>query len=374
VKSALHRPAGQTGCRLFVVALLAVVSACSSTDRGDTISRPPADILFLRGAGATFPSVLYNQWFAIYHREHPRTAIIYDTVGSGEGVERFIGQGVEEEKQVDFGASDAAMTDQEISKVHEGVVMLPATAGSVVLVYNLPDFTGDLKLSREAYVDIFRGEIRNWNDRRIAATNPGAKLPNLTIAPVVRLDSSGTTYAFSKHLDAISEAWHRTYGTATVIDWPGNAMRARGNEGVAARVGNSIGAIGYVGYEFARKLGLKMAVLQNRQGNFIKPNPASGTAALGAAQFPENLRAFVPDPSGTDAYPIVTFSWILLRKNYEDPEKGNAVRDLFQWCLGDGQEYAAELGYIPLTQDVMARSLAALSTVTSIKQASGAAQ
>src|SRR5262250_3148894 len=170
--------------RLRIILLLLASSGCSATERGDTIPKPPPGGVLIRGAGATFPSVLYKQWFAIYQSQHPKTVIAYDAVGSGEGVERFIGQGVKEEKLVDFGASDAAMTDEQIKEVQEGVVMLPATTGSLVLVYNLPDFTGDLKLSRDAYAGIFLGEIKNWNDRRIAGSNPGIRLPDLTIVTV----------------------------------------------------------------------------------------------------------------------------------------------------------------------------------------------
>jgi len=340
------------------------LSGCS--ELGDTIPKAPPGGVAIRGAGATFPSLLYNQWFAIYQSQHAKTMITYDAVGSGEGVQRFIGKNVKEEKFVDFGASDAAMTDEQISEVSEGVVMVPATAGSLVLVYNLPDLSEDLRLSREAYAGIFLGEINNWNDRRIAMTNPGGKLPNLTIAPVVRQDSSGTTFAFTNHLSAINKTWHDRYGAATIIDWPGNAMRATGNEGVASRVQHSIGAIGYVGYEFARKLGLKMATLENSSGDFIRPDQTNGLAALSAVDLPQNLRVFIPDPKGRNAYPIVTLSWILLRKSYDDAEKGNEIRELFQWCLRDGQEYAAELGYIPLPSDVKTRSLSALSTVNSL--------
>src|SRR5262245_24424587 len=163
--------------RLRIMLLLLALSGCSATERGDTIPKPPPGGVLIKGAGATFPSLLYNQWFAIYQSQHPKTIIKYDAVGSGQGVERFIGQNVKEEKSVDFGASDAAMTDEQISQVPEGVLMVPATAGSVVLVYNLPDLSEDLRLSREAYADIFLGEIKNWNDRRIAVTNPGVKLP-----------------------------------------------------------------------------------------------------------------------------------------------------------------------------------------------------
>jgi phosphate transport system substrate-binding protein len=233
----------------------------------------------------------------------------------------------------------------------------------VALAYNLPDLAVDLKLSRKAYTGIFLGEIKNWNDPSIAKTNPGVKLPKLSIATVVRQDSSGTTYAFTKHLDAISEKWRVQHGPATLVNWPGNAMRAKGNEGVAARINQSIGSIGYVSYEFARQLGLKLAVLENKEGNFIKPTEQSCTAALAGAEMPENLRVFVPDPSGPDSYPIVTFSWILLYKNYPDSEKAASIRDLFKWCLLDGQKYAPKLGYVRLPANVTEKALAALNTV-----------
>jgi phosphate transport system substrate-binding protein len=179
----------------------------------------------------------------------------------------------------------------------------------------------------------------------------------------VRQDGSGTTFAFTKHLDAVNSEWHERYGAATIVDWPGNAMRATGNEGVAARVQRSVGAIGYVGYEFARKLGLKMATIENKHGSFVQPTPASGSAAFRSVPSSQDLRIFIPDPSDSDAYPIVTFSWILLRKHYDDSRKANAIRELFQWSLQDGQTYANDLGYVQLPPDIAGKSLAALSDV-----------
>jgi phosphate transport system substrate-binding protein len=319
--------------------------------------------VLLKGAGATFPSLLYQRWFTLYQGSHRGAAIAYDAVGSGEGIRRFTGTNVKPEEAVDFGASDAAMSDEQVAHVPAGVLLLPVTAGSVVLAYNLPGFNGDLRLSRKAVAGIFLGEIKSWNDRSIAAANPGTKLPRLTIATVVRLDGSGTTYAFTKHLDAISETWRSRYGAATLVNWPGNAMRAKGNEGVAGLIRNSNGSIGYVGYEFARKIGLPIATLENKDGNFVRPSAQSATAALASAELPDNLRVFVPDPSGRDSYPIVTMTWILLRKDYADAAKARAIRDLFEWCLRDGQKYAPELNYIPLPPEVIARALPALATI-----------
>ena len=186
------------------------------------------------------------------------------------------------------------------------------------------------------------------------------KLPNLTITTVVRQDGSGTTFAFTKHLDAISDAWRSRTEPATLVNWPGNSMRATGNEGVAARIKQSIGAVGYVSYEFARRAGLRVALLQNRAGNFIGPSPDSASSALAQVELPENLRLYVPDPAGHDAYPIVTLTWILLHRSYSDPQKAQALHDMFRWCLTDGQQYAADLGYAPLPQNIVSRSLAAL--------------
>jgi phosphate transport system substrate-binding protein len=348
---------------LVMVILGGGLLGCSSQEMKEKKVQVPPGAVLLRGAGATFPSWLYKRWFEVYQADHPKTVITYDSVGSGEGIRRFSGKNVKDEERVDFGASDAAMKDEDMDQVPNGVVLLPVTAGSVVLAYNLPELEGELKLSRQAYAGIFQGEIKQWNDPAIARTNPGAKLPKLSIATVVRQDSSGTTYAFTKHLDAISEKWRAQHGPATLVNWSGNAMRAKGNEGVATRIKHSIGSIGYVGYEFAMKLGLKMALLENREGKFVRPTQESCIAALAAAEMPENLRVFVPDPAGPDSYPIVTFTWILLYKNYPDAEKAKSIRDLFQWCLLDGQKFAPQLGYVQLPASTVEKAQAALKTI-----------
>jgi phosphate transport system substrate-binding protein len=348
---------------LAVLGLLENLLACSRPSSANPQPRVPAGGVLLQGAGASFPSLLYKQWFAVYQQAHPQTVVTYDSVGSGEGIRRFLGRNVKDEEKVDFGASDAALQDNEIAQVPDGVVMVPVTAGGVALAYNLPSVPQELRLSRRAYAGIFLGEIKNWDDPLIAAANPGVKLPRLTIVTVVRQDSSGTTFAFTKHLDAISEKWRSQYGPSTLVDWPGNAMRAKGNEGVAGLLSSSVGGLAYVGYEFAYKYGLRAALLENQAGKFVPPNQASLQAALASAQMPENLRVYVPDPSGPDAYPIATFTWVLLRKHYGDPTKAQALRNLFSWSLGDGQHYAANLGYIPLPPEVTEKAQAALQTV-----------
>jgi phosphate transport system substrate-binding protein len=333
--------------------ILVLVAACAPQ------TESPTDAMSLSGAGATFPSPLYQKWFAAYEHDHPAVAISYQAVGSGEGVRRFIGANVKETEKIDFGASDAAMTDEQIAQVPGGVLLLPLTAGCVTLSYNIPDFDGELRLSRRAYTGIFLGEIRNWNDPLIAESNQGRPLPDLTIATIVRRDASGTTFAFTKHLDAASAEWRKRYGAANLVNWPGNAMRAEGNEGVAGRIQHSAGSIGYVGYEFAHRLGLRMASIENKNGAFVKPDEQSCAAALASADLPENLRAYVPDPDGAGSYPIVTFSWVLLRKNYA-AAKSAALHDVFTWCLRSGQQYATDLGYVPLPPAVASKALLAL--------------
>jgi phosphate transport system substrate-binding protein len=322
----------------------------------------PAGGVLLQGAGASFPAVLYDEWFHQYESAHPRTVITYDPVGSGEGVRRFIGRSATDDERVDFGASDAAMRDDEIAAVTNGALLLPLTAGSIALAYNLPDVPR-LRLSRQAYAGIFMGQIRNWNDPLIARANPGVKLPNLTIATVVRQDGSGTTFAFTKHLDAVNDNWRAQYGAATLVNWPGNSMRASGNEGVASRIKQSVGAVGYVSYEFAIRAGLTTALLQNRAGSYVAPGPQSSMAALTDAELPDNMRLYVPDPERAGAYPIVTLTWVLLYRRYEDPQKVQELNDLFRWCLTSGQAYAANLGYTPLPARIQQRAIAALDGI-----------
>ena len=349
---------------VLLVALVVILAGCSRSEPEVQAKVPPGTVL-LAGAGATFPSVLYNRWFAVYRESHPNVVINYAAVGSGEGVRRFIGKNITEGERVGFGASDAAMSDAEIARADNNALMVPVTSGCVVLAYNLPGFQGELKLSRRAYSGIFLGEIKKWNDPLIAQSNSGVKLPNLTIATIVRLDGSGTTFALTKNLDAISDKWRSQFGPATLVDWRGNAMRAKGNEGVAGLIGKSEGAIGYVGYEFARKIGLETAALENKDGKFVKPSEKTCGAALATADVPNNLRVFVADPTGVDSYPIVTFSWILLRKKYENPETANALRELFQWCLQDGQRYSPELGYVRVPASVANKARAALDSIQS---------
>jgi phosphate transport system substrate-binding protein len=343
--------------RRLAIALAAVLlTVAPAAESQDTAKAK----VVLKGAGATFPAPLYEKWIQAYRQVDPRVSISYDAVGSGEGQRRF------QSGSVDFGASDAALTDEQMARVQAGARLIPASAGIVVLAYNLPGLDGPLRLSRDVYVDIFARRIRTWNDPRIRAVNPGLTLPNRTIALIARQDGSGTTFALTNHLAAISEAWRdRGPGVGNLVDWRGAAMLARGNEGVAGRIRGSEDSIGYVEYHFAKRLGLPMAQLQNKAGRYVEPNARAGQIALtqSVSRMPANLRLFLPDPDGEDAYPIVSYTWLLLYDRYPDRDKTAALRKFVTWGLTDGQALSRDLGYIPLPPEVATLSLAAVERI-----------
>jgi phosphate transport system substrate-binding protein len=342
------------------VALAIGSSATTSWAQGVGAAAPPAAVS-LAGAGATFPAPLYKKWIAVYQSSHPGVSISYSPVGSGEGVKRFVAGAV------DFAGSDEVLSDTDAAKVEGGAATVPVTAGTIVLAYNIPGLAGEIRLSREVYADIFAGAIRRWNDARIQAANPGMRLPARDIAVVARLDSSGTTAAFTRHLAAADPSWRtRGLGVGKLIAWPSRTMLATGNEGVAARIKISEGAIGYVEYGFAKRLGLPMAALQNKSGAFVAPSEASAQLALSARVVEANeLERSIVDPTAAGAYPIVSYSWLFLYRNYRDPEKGRALRQFVEWALTDGQKHGAEFGYIPLSADVVSLGRAQLDAVAS---------
>ncbi len=343
--------------RRLAIALAAVLLTVAPAAQSQDTARAK---VVLKGAGATFPAPLYEKWIQAYRQVDPRVSISYDAVGSGEGQRRF------QSGSVDFGASDAALSDEQMARVQAGARLIPASAGIVVLAYNVPGLDGPLKLSRDVYVDIFARRIRTWNDPRIRAVNPGLTLPNRTIALVARQDGSGTTFALTNHLAAISEAWRdRGPGVGNLVDWRGAAMLARGNEGVAGRIRGSEDSIGYVEYHFAKRLGLPMAQLQNKAGRYVEPGERAGQIALAqsVSRMPPNLRLFLPDPDGEDAYPIVSYTWLLLYDRYPDRDKVAALRKFVTWGLTEGQAHSRDLGYIPLPPEIATLSLAAVERI-----------
>jgi len=309
----------------------------------------------ITGAGASFPAPLYQRWAQEFHAANPDIQVNYQSIGSGAGIKQFIA------KTVNFGASDAAMKDEEIAQASEGVVMIPATAGSIVVSYNL-EGVKDLKLSREAYVGIFLGTVTKWNDAAIAKTNPGVSLPDEDIIVCTRSDGSGTTFVFTKHLAAVSPEFKKEVGEGTAVDWP-TGVAGKGNEGVTALIKQTPGGVGYVEYGYAKNNDLAMASLANKSGEFVAPTDESAAATLASVEMPANLRIWPSDPTGKMDYPIVTFTWLLLYKKYEDATIKDAVVKFVEFGLTEGQKFAPELGYVPLPAPVVEKCKAALATV-----------
>jgi phosphate transport system substrate-binding protein len=374
------------GHKLFVPGMLCLVLAqlisCSRPDPGS----PAAGTLTLHGAGATFPAPLYARWIDEYRRVNPDVNVRYASVGSGLGTEWFLSgelperavrqagvyepppspiggrpvEGTHRNVPLHFGASDAGLTDEQKAKVSRGAQVIPSTAGMIVLAFNLPGVY-TLKLSRDTYADIFLGKVTRWNDPRIQESNPEIGLPPRDIAVVTRLDSSGTTYAFTNHLATISESWRRDFGSRglKLLEWPGETFRGRGNIRVAGMIQGIPYSIGYVEFGVAERAGLTMATLQNRAGDYVEPSGESGRAALNAITSPESLS----DPAGAAAYPIVTYTWLLAYGRYDDPAVARATKDFLGWCLTDGQQYAEELGYLPLDERDRQSALAAVASI-----------
>jgi phosphate transport system substrate-binding protein len=328
---------GLIACLFGVVASLSSINPASAEEK-----------IKLIGSGASFPAPIYSAWFKSFSKAHPNATIDYQAKGSGAGVLDLIN------KTVDFAASDAAMKPEEIAKVQGGVVLLPLTAGEIVLAYNLPGVKG-LKLPRDVYPDIFLGKVTSWDDVRIAKANPGLKLPALPITVVRRADSSGTTFVFTNHLSAISPDFKSTLGSGTTVNWPGSDkfVAAPKNDGVTATIKQTPGAIGYIEYAFAIGAKVDMAELQNKSGKFVKPSPESGEAALATADLPENLIAWVLDPQTEKSYPIATFTWGLFYAQNSSPEKAKVLRDVVEYAITEGQKLSGKMGYIPLPATVV---------------------
>jgi phosphate transport system substrate-binding protein len=263
---------------------------------------------------------------------------------------------------VDFGASDAAMKPDEMARVQGGVQLFPMTAGSIVIAYNLKGV--NLRLSRKAYSGIFLGKVKRWNAPEIVASNPGVSLPDLPVNVVVRADSSGTTFVFSKHLSAISDEFDKSVGANTMPNWP-VGTKSKGNEGVTAAIMTTPGSIGYIEYGYASSGKVPMATLENKSGKYVAPTTASAQAALASAELPDNMIVWASDPQSAEAYPIVTYTWLICYKKYPDKRKQQAIQELVKYGLTVGQKDAESLGYVPLPATVVAKATAALQNITS---------
>ncbi len=312
----------------------------------------------LIGSGASFPYQIYSLWFMLNNQANKDIEVDYTAKGSGSGIKDF------QNHVVDFAASDAAMNDQEIEKVQEGVQLLPMTAGEVVLAYNLKGIK-KLKLSREVYPQIFLGKIKKWNDPAITKVNPGVKLPDLDITVVSRGDSSGTNFVFTKHLSTISEEFKNGPGYGKKVNWPAAVKleKVSLNLGVSAAINAIPGAIGYIDYGFAILANHEMASLQNKEGKFIAPGLEGGQAALASGAIPENMIVWLSDPAGDQSYPITTYTWMMFYKKYSDPQKAEALRRMVIFCLDKGQKISDRFGYIPLPANVVNVVRAAVANI-----------
>ncbi|MEA5616916.1 phosphate ABC transporter substrate-binding protein PstS [Cronbergia sp. UHCC 0137] len=317
----------------------------------------------LYGGGATFPSFLYLRWFTDYGTKNPNVEISYQPIGSAAGIQQFLST------TVDFAASEVVLTDQEIAQVTRGTVMIPSVAGSVAVVYNIPGVKTGLKLSRQVLPAIFLGKINKWNDPAIAALNPDVTMPNLPITVVHRSDGSGTTAAFTAHLSAISPEWQKKVGTGLNVAWT-TGVAIKDNAGISAQIQQGEGVIGYVEYAFAKQLQLATAALENKQGQFALPTTEATAKAIATIQLSEDLRGSVADPDATDAYPIVTYSWVLAYQQYDDPKQAKALQNVLRWALTDGQSMGLELGYVPLPDAVVQKAIAALDKIGGVKKGS----
>lgn len=355
----------RTGPRLLSAGILLALgtSACWSSDGGASGAEEAGGAsggqLTLTGAGATFPYPIYSRWFSIYSDNNP-VRVNYQSVGSGGGIRQMI-EGV-----VDFGATDAPLTEEDLARI-PGTLSIPMVIGSVAITYNLPGLRESLRLDGEIIAAIFRGEVDHWRHPGLIALNPGVPLPDRDIIAVHRSDGSGTTYVFTDYLSRISRFWRSEVGRGNAVRWP-TGLGARGNEGVTGQIRHTEGGIGYVEQVYALQNELPMALVRNRSGEFVSPSVEATTAA--AAGFEERLpdnddfRLSIVDAEGEGAYPIASWTYLLVAPHIEQCRRAEALLDLIEWSLMEGAESAAALSYAPLTLEIRVRAMNALKGVT----------
>ena len=330
---------------LTILAVAAVAGAAAA-----------APVKTLTGAGATFPYPIYSKWFDEYHKLKPDLQINYQSIGSGGGIRQVT------EKTVDFGASDGPMTNQQLFKIDGKILHIPTVLGAVVPVYNLKGVE-DLKLSGPVLADIFLGRITRWTDPAIARLNPGAALPDAAVTVVHRADGSGTTYCWVDYLAKVSPEWLKGPGRGTAVNWP-VGLGGKGNEGVAGLVKQTPNAIGYVELIYAVQNDISYAAVQNAAGAFVKASISGVTAAAAdaAKSMPKDYRVSITNAAGEAAYPISTFTWLLIYQ--QNPEgKGVILKEFLRWMLKDGQALTAPLGYAPLSDNVNAMVAKTVETI-----------
>jgi phosphate transport system substrate-binding protein len=342
------------------IGLALVAAACGGGPpvTGDAAAGSSGGTLQINGAGATFPYPIYSKWFDEYHKKNPQVQINYQSIGSGGGIRQISNE------TVFFGATDGPMTDEQLKAAPRPILHFPTVIGADVPVYNLPGLSAELKFTGPVLADIFLGKIKKWNDPAIAKANAGVALPSMDITVVHRSDGSGTTYIWADYLAKVSPEWKERVGVSTALNWP-TGVGGKGNEGVAGLVSQTPGSVGYVELIYALQNKIAFGAVQNANGEFVKATTDSVTAAAAAAaaQMPADFRVSITNASGQGAYPVSSFTWLLLYEDPPDKAQSKAIVDFVKWALTDGQQYASQLGYAPLPADVVKQEIAALEKV-----------
>jgi len=315
--------------------------------------------VLLNAAGATFPYPMYSKWFDVYRQAHPGVQINYQSIGSGGGIRQLI------DKTVDFGASDGPMTDDQLKQASVPILHFPTVMGADVPSYNVPGVSGELNFTPEALAGIFLGKITKWNDPAIASANSGVKLPGDDIVVVHRSDGSGTTYIWTDYLSKISPEWQTKVGKATSVNWP-VGLGGKGNEGVAGLIQQTPDSIGYIELIYAVQNKIAYGRVKNAAGAFVKADLAgvSAAAAAAAKSMPDDFRVSITNPEGNKAaYPISSFTWLLIPSKFADATKRDAVKGFLKWMMTDGQQYCEGLAYAKLPKEVVVKELKAIDKI-----------
>jgi phosphate transport system substrate-binding protein len=336
-----------------LLALLLVLGLAFSAVAGSD-----AGTVLLNAAGATFPNPIYSKWFDVYHTQHPAVQINYQSIGSGGGIRQLLAG------TVDFGASDRPMTDDQLSQAKFKILHFPTVLGAVVATYNIPGVTGELNFTQHAIAGIYLGTITKWNDPEIVKANPGVSLPGDDIVVVHRSDGSGTSFIWTDFLTKVSDQWKSQVGADASVKWP-VGLGGKGNEGVAGLIKQTPDSIGYVELIYALQNNMSYGLMQNAAGKYVKASLASVTAAAaGAAKaMPDDFRVSITDAPGATAYPISSFTWLLVPAQISDASKRDAIKAFLKWMLEQGQAYNEGLAYAQLPKPVVAKEMKAISLI-----------
>jgi phosphate transport system substrate-binding protein len=334
-----------------------VISRIALLLAGFALALPVMGQTTLNGAGATFPYPMYSKWFSEYNKLHSDVQINYQSIGSGGGIRQVLNG------TVDFGASDGPMSDEQLAQAKTKILHIPTVLGAVVPAYNVPGISGEIKFTPEALAGIFLGKVQKWNDAAITQANPGVNFPDKPIIVIYRSDGSGTTFIFTDYLSKISKDWSNTVGKGTSVKWQ-IGMGGKGNEGVAGQIRQLQGSIGYVELVYAVENKITYGSIKNAAGNFVKASLDGVTeAAASSPKMPADFRVSITNAPGKTAYPISSFTWLLIPVQAKDPKKGKIIADFLDWMASDGQKMTSQLSYAPLPQNVAEKVKAAIKQI-----------